>query len=103
MNPADLRDLRRMAREMELPPSALEAALDCGIFDTEATADECRRTLRQMRRLMDDLGVNGPGAALLVRLRQQLVMMDYEMKRLRRQHEAWMQEWQEGFWYELPG
>jgi hypothetical protein len=103
MNPSDLRDLRRMARELNLPASAVEAALDCGVFDTEASADECRRTLRQMRRLMDDLGVNGPGAALLVQLRQRLVLMNVELRRLRRQQDAWMQEWQEGLWYDLTG
>jgi hypothetical protein len=103
MNPSDLRELRRLARELHLPPSAVEAALDCGVFDTEATADECRRTLRQMRRMMDDLGVNGPGAALLVRLRRQVMLMHLELNRLGRQHDAWMQEWQEGLWYDLPG
>ena len=38
MNPSDLRELRRLARELELPASALEAALDCGIFDSAETA-----------------------------------------------------------------
>jgi hypothetical protein len=103
MNPSDLRELRRMARELDLPASAVEAALDCGVFDTEASADECRRTLRQMRRMMDDLGVNGPGAALLVRLRRQVLLMNYELNHLRRQQDAWWAEWQEGLWYDLPG
>jgi hypothetical protein len=103
MNPSDLRELRRLARELELPASAVEAALDCGVFDTEASADECRRTLRQMRRLMDDLGVNGPGAALLIRLRRQVLLMNYELNHLRRQQDAWLAEWQEGLWYDLPG
>jgi hypothetical protein len=103
MNPSDLRELRRLARELELPPSAVETALDCGIFDSEATAGEARRTLRQMRRMMDDLGVNGPGAALLVRMRRQVLMMNYELNTLRRQQDAWLAEWQEGLWYDLPG
>ena len=103
MNQSDLRELRRLARELELPASALEAALDCGIFDTAETADECRLTLRQMRRLMDDLGVNGPGAALLVRLRQQVLLMHHELNQMRRQQAAWIAEWQEGLWYDLPG
>ena len=103
MNPSELRELRRLARELELPPSAVEAAMDCGIFDTEATADESRRTLRQMRRMMDDLGVNGPGAALLVRLRRQVLLMHYELNHLRRQQDAWIAEWQDGLWYDLPG
>src|SRR5258706_15138993 len=103
MNPSDLRELRRMARELELPASAVEAALDCGVFDTEASADEARRTLRQMRRMMDDLGVNGPGAALLVRMRRQVLLMNYELNQMRRQQDAWLAEWQEGLWYELPG
>ena len=103
MNPSDLRELRRLARELELPASAIEAALDCGIFDTAETADECRLTLRQIRRLMDDLGVNGPGAALLIRLRRQVLMMNYELNHLRRQQDAWLVECQEGLWYDLPG
>ena len=56
-----------------------------------------------MRRMMDDLGVNGPGAALLVRLRRQVLLMHYELDHMRRQHDAWLAEWQEGLWYELPG
>jgi len=103
MNPSELRELRRLARELELPPSAIEAALDCGVFDTDVSADEARRTLRQMRRIMDDLGVNGPGAALLVRMRRQVLLMNYELNHRRRQQEAWLAELQEGLWYELPG
>ena len=103
MNPSDLRELRRLARELELPASAVEAAVDCGVFDTEASADEARRTLRQMRRMMDDLGVNGPGAALLVRMRRQVLLMHHELTHMRRQQEAWLAEWQEGLWYDLPG
>ncbi|MEP7358645.1 MAG: hypothetical protein ABI847_15460 [Anaerolineales bacterium] len=103
MNPPDVRELRRLARELELPASAIEAALDCGIFEAETSADESRRTLRQMRRLMDDLGVNGPGAALLVRLRRQVLEMHHELNHMRRQQEAWLAEWQEGLWYDLPG
>jgi hypothetical protein len=103
MNPSDLRELRRLARELELPASAVEAAVDCGVFDTEATVDESRRTLRQMRRIMDDLGVNGPGAALLVRMRRQVLLMHHELTHMRRQQEAWLADWQEGLWYDLPG
>jgi hypothetical protein len=103
MNPSELRNLRRLARELELPASAIEAALDCGVFDSAATADESRRTLRRMRRMMDDLGVNGPGAALLVRLRREVLRMNLELDHLRRQQQAWIEEWQEGLWYDLPG
>src|SRR5258706_4434109 len=99
MDPSDLRELRRMARELELPPSAVEAALDCGVFDTEASADEARRTLRQMRRMMEDLGVNGPGAALLVHMRRQVLLMNYELTHMRRRQEAWLAEWPESPWY----
>ncbi len=103
MNPPELRELRRLARELELPASAVEAAIDCGVFDSDVTAGEARRTLRQMRRIMDDLGVNGPGAALLVRLRRQVLLMNYELNQMRRQQDAWLEELQDGLWYELPG
>ena len=103
MNPSELRELRRTARELELPASALEAALDCGLFENTASADECRLALRRMRRIMDDLGVNGPGAALLIHMRRQVMAMHHELSLLRRQHDAWLADWQEGFWTDLPG
>ena len=101
MDPSELRALRRLAREMEISLAAVDAAQDCGLFDEAATADESRRTLRRMRRLMHDLGVNATGAALLVRMRRELLLMHLELNRLHGQRDRWLDNWHEGLWRDL--
>ena len=102
MNPSELRTLRRLARELGLSLVAVDAALDIGLFDEAATVDECRGTLRQMRRMMLDLGVNAPGSALLVRLRRELALMHFELNRLQSGRDRWLENWHEGLWRDLP-
>lgn len=101
MNQPDTARLRRLAREMGLPPDALETALVCGLFDQSASPPEQQRLLRQMRRLIDDLGVNAPAAALLVRLRRDLEHMQREMSRLRALEARYFGSWHEARWREL--
>src|SRR5690554_5422225 len=97
----DRRELRRLARELLLSPAALEVAIECGLFAEHESRVEMLRRLRQMRRLMDDLGVNAPGAALLVRLRRDLELMQAELARLRRLEARLYGAWHEGIWREM--
>jgi hypothetical protein len=101
LNRADLARLRRLAREMLLPPAALETALACGLFDPGQAATEQHHMLRQMRRLIDDLGVNAPAAALLVRMRRDLEILQRELERLRALEAEFFDNWAEGLWREL--
>ena len=101
MKPSDLRTLRQLAREHGLTATAVGAALDCDLFMPESPTGEWRRVLRQMRRLMDDLGVNGTGAALLVRMSRDLEQVEAEMDRLRRWHASRFETWHEGNWRDL--
>ena len=54
-----------------------------------------------MRRMMDALGVNAPGAALLVRMRREMDLMQEHLKRLDRLEASWFEDWDEGFWQDL--
>src|SRR5713226_9314207 len=101
MKPSELRALRQLAREHGITSTALDAAVDCDLFAPEAPSGEWRRVLRQMRRLMDDLGVNGPGAALLARMSRDLELVESEMDRLRRWQARRFEGWHEGFWRDL--
>ncbi len=98
------RELRTLAREVRLPAAAVDAALECGVLSPAAAAGEHRYVLRQMRRIMLDLGVNAPGAALLVRLRRDVVALQAEVERLRRIEAivfaAW-DDWETVDWREL--
>jgi len=62
MNESDLPRLRRLAREQGLPPAALRDALECGLFEDDEAPAAWAADLRRMRRMMDHLGVNAPGA-----------------------------------------
>jgi hypothetical protein len=101
MKPSERRTLRQLAREHGISPAALEAAVDCDLFVPQAPSGEWRRVLRQMRRLMDDLGVNGPGAALLVRMARDLELVEAEMARLRQWQARRFETWHEGYWRDL--
>jgi hypothetical protein len=101
MKPPELRALRQLARELGVTATALDAALDCDLFIPDASSGDWRRVLRQMRRMMDDLGVNGPAAALLVRMSRDLQLVEAEMDRLRRLEAHWFDGWHEGFWRDL--
>jgi hypothetical protein len=103
MQPSDLRRLRQLARELTLPPGAVQTALECGVFGAEQAPPEQARMLRQMRRMMADLGVSVPAAALLVRMRRELEAMQAELERLRRLEAEfyYAQGWHEGWWVEL--
>ena len=103
MNPPDLRALRRAARDLRLPPEAVETALDCGLLGAEQLRYEQWQTLRRMRRLMDDLGVNAPAAALLARLASEMQQMQAELARLRYVEARFFTSWDEGDWRELSG
>lgn len=98
MNPLEDRDLRRLARALRLPADALETAGDCGLFTAGQTQLDCGRVLRQMRRLMDDLGVNAPAAALLVRMARDLQALQSEIARLRYVETRYFAVWDEGEW-----
>jgi hypothetical protein len=98
----NLRSLRALAREMHVPLSLVEAGLECGLFPPEASLEADRRLLLRAHRLMRDLGVNPAGAALLLRMKRDMEMMEAEMARLRRRQVAFnFDEWFEGVWREL--
>jgi hypothetical protein len=92
---------------MRLPAELIDTAVECGLFSTEprGSADGALaahwRTLRQLRRLIDDLGVNEPGAALLVRLRRDVETLQHEVARLRRLEAQYFDGWREARWYDL--
>ena len=101
MNESDLPRLRRLARGLGLPPSALRDALECGLFGDDESPAAWAADLRQMRRMMDHLGVNAPGAALLVRMHHELQQMQRRMDQLSRLEARWLDETEDGFWYDL--
>ena len=100
MNTPDVPTLRRLARQAGLSPASLNAALECGLFVDDDSPAAWAADLRQMRRLMDDLGVNAPGAALLVRMHREMELMQVQLNRLHRLEARWFDEWDEGFWTE---
>src|SRR5215831_10444675 len=95
VNERDLPDLRRLARQAGLTPAALKAAQECGLFADDETAANWTADLRRMRRLMDQLGVNAPGAALLVRMRHDMELMQRRLMRLNRLEARWFDEWED--------
>ena len=101
MNESDLPRLRRLARELGVPPAALRDALECGLFGEDDSPAAWAADLRQMRRMMDHLGVNAPGAALLVRMNHELQHMQRQMDQLNRLHGQWLDETDDAFWYDL--
>ncbi|MCC6189827.1 MAG: hypothetical protein IT318_12400 [Anaerolineales bacterium] len=101
MPPTELRRLRQLAREMLLPAAALQAALECGVLDDAQSLTEQARLLRRMRRLMGDLGVGAPAAALLVRMRRDLDRLQLELARVRRLEDQHLNDWREGWWREV--
>lgn len=101
MNRHERRALRELARDLRLPPAVIDTALECGAL---AASDpfECHwQALRQMRRLMTDLGVNAPGAALLVRMRRDLERLQAEVARLQRMEDALFGDWRDAAWRDL--
>lgn len=101
MNPSDLPNLRRLARVAGLSSSALNAALECGLFADDDSPAAWAGELRQMRRIIDYLGVNAPGAALLVRMHRELEVMQLQVQRLHRLEASWFDDWDEGLWRDL--
>ena len=101
MNESSLPELRRLAREMGLSPAALNDAVECGLFVDDESPTAWAIELRRMRGLMDALGVNAPGAALLVRMQHDMRRMERQLQRLRRLEASWFEEWDDGFWHEL--
>ena len=101
MQPTELRVLRQLAREMLLPAAVLQSALECGVLDDGQSLAEQARLLRQMRRLMGDLGVSAPAAALLVRMRRDLDRLQRELDRLRRLEDEYFNDWRDGWWRDL--
>jgi hypothetical protein len=101
VNPPELRALRRLARDLHLPPGALQTAVECGVLTAEQSEHEHTRTLRQLRRLMDDLGVNAPAAALLVRMARDLRQMQAELAQLRHLETRYFAAWEAEGWREI--
>jgi hypothetical protein len=101
VNESELPRLRRLARELGVPPAALRDALECGLFSDDETPAAWASDLRQMRRMMDHLGVNAPGAALLVRMHHDLQVMQRHLDQLNRLEARWLDEAEDGFWYDL--
>ena len=101
MNESSLPELRRLARQMGLSPTALNDALECGLFVEDEPPAIWASELRRMRSLMDALGVNAPGAALLVRMQHDLRRMERQLQRLRRLEASWFEDWDDGLWHDL--
>ncbi len=105
MEPSDLAALRgvlhKLARETRLPTALVETALECGLIAADEPPEAQLRSLRRMRRLMQDLGVNAPGAALLVRMRRDVLALRRELGRLRRLERQYFDDWHEAVWREL--
>ncbi len=101
MNESDLPRLRRLARELGIPPAALRDAVECGLFGDDEAPAAWAADLRAMRRMMDHLGVNAPGAALLVRMNHDLQLMQRQLEQLNRLEARWLDEAEDGFWVDL--
>jgi hypothetical protein len=105
MDPSDLSTLRaallRLARETRLPAGLVETALECGLIVEDDPPEAQLRSLRRMRRLMQDLGVNAPGAALLVRMRRDVMALRREVRRLQRLEAEYFDDWRDAVWREL--
>jgi len=103
VNESNLPELRRLAREIGLSPTAGRDARECGLFIDDESPAVWAGELRRMRGLMDDLGVNAAGAALLVRMRHDMQRMERQLQRLRRLEASWFDEWDDGLWHDLMG
>lgn len=103
MNESNLPELRRLARQMGVSPAALHDALECGLFVEDESPAIWAGELRRMRGLMEALGVNAPGAALLVRMQHDMQRMERQLQRLRRLEASWFEDWDEGLWHDLTG
>jgi hypothetical protein len=101
VNVSKLPQLRQLAREMGISPAALRDAVECGLFVDDETPVAWAGELRQMRRLMDALGVNAPGAALLIRMQRDMDSMERQLVRLQRLEASWYDAFEDGFWYDL--
>jgi hypothetical protein len=103
MNRVELRALRELARELALPASVIDTALECGLFEPDESFESRARVLRRMRRLMHDLGVNAPGAALLVRMCRDLEGLQVEVTHLRRVQARRYENWRDAHWRDTGG
>jgi hypothetical protein len=103
VNESNLPELRRLARELGVSPAALRDALECGLFVDDESPAAWAGALLRMRGLMDAVGVNAPGAALLVRMQRDLQVMQRQLQRLRRLEASWFEEWDDGLWHDLTG
>jgi len=101
VNESDLPRLRRMAREAGQSPAALRDALECGLFVDDESPAAWSVELRRMRRMIDHLGVNAPGAALVIRMHRELESMQRQLQHLRQLEASWFEEWDEGLWRDL--
>ena len=101
MNESDWPRLRRMAREIGVSPAALRDAVECGLFVDDESPGAWANELRRMRRMMDHLGVNAPGAALVIRMYHELAAMQRQLQRLRQLEAGWFEDWDEGQWHDL--
>jgi hypothetical protein len=101
VNEPDLPQLRRLAREMGLSSANLRDALECGLCADDETPAAWAGELRHMRDLMDTLGVNAPGAALLVRMQQDMQRMQRQLQRLHRLEARWFDDFDDGLWHDL--
>jgi hypothetical protein len=100
MTEIDVLALRRLARELSLPLEALDVAIECDLFLPEEPLIVHRRTLRQVGRIIRDLGVNPEGAVLIVRLHRQVEVLQAETRRLQRRARRF-DDWLDGFWRDL--
>lgn len=101
VNTSDLSDLRRLARAAGLSSAALNAALECGLFLDDDPPAVWARELRRMRRVMNDLGVNAPGAALLTRMHRDLADLQRQVRQLQEMEARELEAWDEGLWRDL--
>lgn len=96
-----LRELLRLGRELEVPDSAIEIALECGLLAAADALESQRTVLRCVRRLMHDLDVNAPGAILILKMRREVEALQAENRRLRQPERFIVESWLEGAWREL--
>ncbi len=90
-----------MARALHLAAGTLDTAVDCGVLTAEQSPGEQWQALRRMRRLIDDLGVNGPAAALLVRMARDLQQLQSELARMQGRETRFFAAWTDARWLEV--
>lgn len=77
--------IRKAARQAGVDVTVVRHCIEVGVFDQRLTQEDLLE-LRRVRRLMS-LGVNLPGAEIILRMRRRIEELEAEIARLERRFE----------------